>query len=161
MVAAFSVLSGEPGCSAGMVVEPGGHTGSPVPGDGGQVQGLVLQQRREGTGQSTSLPAQPAQVGGPWGSQCSLQKHCCPAQGHRPPARLHRDGLGTQWAKGLQTSLQRSRGRAEASMGATGEAAVGSAALCSGPKPALWTAVCMLVVMMSQPGDSLYGLGVC
>lgn len=52
-------------------------------------------------------------------------------------------------------------GRAEASMGATGEAAVGSAALCSGPKPALWTAVCMLVVMMSQPGDSLYGLGVC
>lgn len=46
-------------------------------------------------------------------------------------------------------------------MGATGEAAVGSAAQCSGPKPALWTAVCMLVIMMSQPGNSLYGLGVC
>lgn len=71
MVAAFSVLSGPPGkpsCSAGMVVEPGGHTGSPVPGDGSQVQGMVLQQRREGTGRSSSLPAQPAEVGGTVGS---------------------------------------------------------------------------------------------
>lgn len=67
MVAAFNVPSGppgKPGCPAGMVVEPGGHTGSPVPGDGGQGQGMVLQQRREGTGQSTSLLAQPAEVGG-------------------------------------------------------------------------------------------------
>lgn len=140
MMAAFSVLVVSQAAQLGWWLS-WEDTQNPVPGDGGQVQGLVLNRGgRHRT--STSLPAQPAQVGGTVGFPV-LTAEAAVSPGTQASCQAARRWTWDTVGKGsAETKSSKGAGgrRAEASMIA-GRGSSGKCCAVLSPKPALWTAV--------------------